>query len=92
MKLREYAEKFSSFFSQALLLYGRYCEETSKIESNAIVKQYKEVIETAPDWEHGYFYLGNYFDRIMTALVDDKDDISKQGYMSYIGHLGLNHT
>lgn len=67
------------FFWQALLLYGRYSEETSKIESNAIVKQYKEVIDVAPEWEHGYFYLGKYFDKIMTALIDDKDDMSKQG-------------
>ncbi|XP_060578307.1 serine/threonine-protein kinase ATR-like [Ruditapes philippinarum] len=75
-------------YAKALLLYGRYCEETSKIESNAIVKQYKEVIEVAPDWEHGYFYLGKYFDKIMTALVDDKDDISKQG--EFVVHVVKN--
>ncbi|KAL4227217.1 hypothetical protein ACF0H5_012662 [Mactra antiquata] len=66
-------------YAKARLLYGRFCEETSKIESNAIVKQYKEVIDIAHDWEDGWFYLGKYFDKIMTALVDDKDDITKQG-------------
>ncbi|XP_045160246.2 serine/threonine-protein kinase ATR-like [Mercenaria mercenaria] len=75
-------------YAKALLLYGRYCEETSKIESNAIVKQYKEVVDVAPDWEHGYFYLGKYFDKIMTALVDDKDDISKQG--EFVVHVVKN--
>ena len=66
---------------QALLLYGRYSEETSRIESNQIVKKYKEVIETALEWEHGHFYLGKYFDKIMTTLVDEKNDVSKQAYV-----------
>ena len=71
-------------FPQVLLLYGRYSEETSKMESNAIVKQYREVIDVSPDWEDGYFYLGRYFDRIMTTLVDDKEDMTKQGYIVVI--------
>lgn len=71
-------------YAKARLLYGRYCEETSKIESNAIMKQYKEVIDIAPDWEHGHFYLGKYFDKIMTALVDD----SKQG--EFVVHVVKN--
>ena len=65
---------------QALLLFGRYSEETSNMESNAIVKQYKEVIEVNPQMEGGYFYLAKYFDKIMTTLIEDKDDISRQGY------------
>ena len=49
------------------------------MESNAIVKQYKEVIEFNTEWEDGHFYLAKYFDKIMTTLIEDKDDISRQG-------------
>ena len=59
------------------MLYGRYSEETSNKESNAIVKQYKEVIEVNPEWEDGHFYLAKYFDKIMTTLIEDKDDIAR---------------
>ncbi|WAQ99000.1 ATR-like protein [Mya arenaria] len=75
-------------YAKALLLYGRYSEETSRIESNQIVKKYKEVIETDPEWEHGHFYLGKYFDKIMTTLVDEKNDVSKQG--EFVVHVVKN--
>ncbi|ESO92356.1 hypothetical protein LOTGIDRAFT_190706 [Lottia gigantea] len=63
----------------AKLLYGRYSEETSSMESNSIVKQYKDVIDVLPNWEDGHFYLANYYDKIMTTLIDDKDRPDKQG-------------
>ncbi|KAL3865678.1 hypothetical protein ACJMK2_043042 [Sinanodonta woodiana] len=68
-------------FAEALLLYGRYSEDTSNMESNAIVKQYREVIDILPDSEDGHFYLAKYYDKIMTTHQEDKDrtDISRQG-------------
>ncbi|KAK6188750.1 hypothetical protein SNE40_004864 [Patella caerulea] len=66
-------------YAKVLLLYGRYSEETSSMESNAIVKRYKDVIDILPNWEDGHFYLANYYDKIMTTLIDDKDRPDKQG-------------
>ncbi|KAL5004570.1 hypothetical protein ScPMuIL_018026 [Solemya velum] len=67
--------------AQALLLYGRYSEEKSNLESNAIVRQYKEVIEMNSEWEDGHFHLAKYYDRIMTTLIEDKDrpELTRQG-------------
>lgn len=64
---------------QALLLFGNYSEETSSMESNAIMKQYKEVIEANMEWEDGHFYLARYYDKIMTTLIDERDRPEKQG-------------
>ncbi|XP_052214022.1 serine/threonine-protein kinase ATR-like isoform X2 [Dreissena polymorpha] len=77
-------------YAKALLLYGRYSEETSRMESNAIVKQYKEVIDIAPDWEQGYFYLGKYFDKIMTSVLDDKDSMDKVKQGEFLLHVVKN--
>lgn len=53
-----------------LLLLGRYCEQLSCWETNAIVRQYTEVTKLCPDWEDGYFHLAKYYDRLMTQLVE----------------------
>lgn len=61
-------------YAKAQLLYGHYNEETSSLESNSIVKCYKEVTDLYQDWEDGYFYLAKYYDKIMMTLVlEDKD-------------------
>ncbi|KAL8622808.1 hypothetical protein ACOMHN_026929 [Nucella lapillus] len=73
------SEEKKQAYAQALLLYGRYCEETSNQESNAIVKRYKDVIEIAPEWEMGHFQLAQYYERVMTGIVLDKDKPEKQG-------------
>ena len=65
--------------AQALLLHGRYCEETSKLESNAIVKRYKDVIEVCPQWEMGHFQLAQYYERVMIGIMSDKEKPEKQG-------------
>ncbi|KAK7486779.1 hypothetical protein BaRGS_00021926, partial [Batillaria attramentaria] len=57
-------------YAQALLLYGRYSEQTSSLESNAIVKRYKDVIEVCEDWEDGHFHLAQYYDRVMTIMTE----------------------
>ena len=64
---------------QTLLLCGRYSEDTSSMQSNSIVKLYKDVIEIHPEWEDGHFYLAKYYDKIMTTIIDDKDRPEKQG-------------
>ena len=51
-----------------LLLLSQYCEETASMESNAIVKQYREVQKVHNEWEDGYFYVAKYYDKIMTKL------------------------
>ena len=51
-------------------MLGRYSEETASWESNAIMKQYKEVMKVHSKWEDGYFYIAKYYDRIMTTLIE----------------------
>eukprot|EP00105_Crassostrea_gigas_P035567 XP_019919715.1 PREDICTED: serine/threonine-protein kinase ATR-like [Crassostrea gigas] len=61
-------------YSQALLLQSRFSEETSCLESNEILKLYRKVISVNPDWEDGHFYIGKYYDKIITTLLEDKHD------------------
>lgn len=62
-----------------LLLLGRYCEDLSCWETNAIVKQYSEVTRLCPDWEDGYFHLAKYYDKI-TPQVVESDRPDKRGF------------
>ncbi|XP_012937158.1 serine/threonine-protein kinase ATR [Aplysia californica] len=66
-------------YAKSLLLYAKYNEEASNLETNSIVKQYKEVYEVCPEWEDGYFHLAKYYDRIMVTFLDDKERAEKQG-------------
>ncbi|XP_062573409.1 serine/threonine-protein kinase ATR-like [Saccostrea cucullata] len=61
-------------YAQALLLQSRFSEETSCLESNEILKLYRKVINVNHDWEDGHFYMGKYYDKIITTLLEDKHD------------------
>ncbi|XP_055865310.1 serine/threonine-protein kinase ATR-like isoform X2 [Biomphalaria glabrata] len=75
-------------YAQSLLLLGSYSEETSNLETNHIVKHYKDVIEICPDWEKGHFRLAKYYDRVMNTMIDDKDKAGNQG--DFIIHVVKN--
>ncbi|XP_042314459.1 serine/threonine-protein kinase ATR [Sceloporus undulatus] len=62
---------------QALLLVGRFMEETANFESNAIMKKYKDVTVCLPEWENGHFYLAKYYDKLMPTVTENK--MEKQG-------------
>ncbi|XP_061551565.1 serine/threonine-protein kinase ATR [Phycodurus eques] len=62
---------------QAMLLVGRFMEETANFESNAIMKTYKDVTNLLPEWEDGNFYLAKYYDKVMPMVTDNK--LEKQG-------------
>uniref|UniRef100_A0A4W3HYM3 Serine/threonine-protein kinase ATR n=1 Tax=Callorhinchus milii TaxID=7868 RepID=A0A4W3HYM3_CALMI len=62
---------------KAVLLVGRFMEETANFESNAVMKKYKEVTTLLPEWEDGHFYLAKYYDKLMPMVTDNK--IEKQG-------------
>lgn len=62
---------------KALLLVGRYMEETANSESNAIMKIYRDVTTLLPEWEDGNFYLAKYYDKLMPMVTDNK--MEKQG-------------
>jgi len=53
-----------------LLQLGRYWDETASCESNAVVRQLKEVTLVHPEWEDGFFYVATYYDKVMMAVVD----------------------
>ncbi|XP_074547648.1 serine/threonine-protein kinase ATR [Halichoeres trimaculatus] len=63
--------------SKAMLLVGRFMEETANFESNAIMKAYKDVTHLLPEWEDGNFYLAKYYDKVMPMVTDNK--LEKQG-------------
>ncbi|XP_077417783.1 serine/threonine-protein kinase ATR isoform X2 [Vanacampus margaritifer] len=62
---------------RAMLLVGRFMEETANFESNAIMKTYKDVTNLLPEWEDGNFYLAKYYDKVMPMVTDNK--MEKQG-------------
>ncbi|XP_056151597.1 serine/threonine-protein kinase ATR [Lampris incognitus] len=62
---------------KAMLLMGRFMEETANFESNAIMKAYKDVTNLLPEWEDGNFYLAKYYDKLMPMVTDNK--LEKQG-------------
>ncbi|KAM9842902.1 serine/threonine-protein kinase ATR [Aulostomus maculatus] len=62
---------------KAMLLVGRFMEETANFESNAIMKVYKDVTNLLPEWEDGNFYLAKYYDKVMPMVTDNK--LEKQG-------------
>ncbi|XP_041465563.1 serine/threonine-protein kinase ATR-like [Lytechinus variegatus] len=56
--------------SKALLLVGRFMEDTAKFQSNSVMKQYMSVTEVNSEWEDGHFYLAKYYDRLMLSFAD----------------------
>uniref|UniRef100_A0A8C5MNU7 Serine/threonine-protein kinase ATR n=1 Tax=Leptobrachium leishanense TaxID=445787 RepID=A0A8C5MNU7_9ANUR len=62
---------------RAMLLVGRFMEETANFESNAVMKKYKDVTNLLPEWEDGHFYLAKYYDKLMPMVTDNK--MEKQG-------------
>ncbi|XP_014733404.1 PREDICTED: serine/threonine-protein kinase ATR isoform X1 [Sturnus vulgaris] len=70
---------------RAMLLVGRFMEETANFESNAVMKKYKDVTVFLPEWEDGHFYLAKYYDKLMPMVTDNK--MEKQGdLIRYIVH------
>jgi len=56
--------------ARMLLQLGRYWDETASLESNAVVRQLKEVTQVHAEWEDGFFYVATYYDKVMMAVVD----------------------
>nr|XP_033814332.1 serine/threonine-protein kinase ATR isoform X1 [Geotrypetes seraphini] len=69
--------KTNLIHGRAMLLVGRFMEETANFESNAVMKQYKEVTTLLPEWEDGHFYFAKYYDKLMPMVTDNK--MEKQG-------------
>jgi serine/threonine-protein kinase ATR len=62
----------ASIHSQALLLIGKWMEDTAHYDTQTILKQYKSVIEVDPKSEEGHFHLGKYYDRLMGFMARDR--------------------
>ena len=56
--------------ARMLLQLGRYWDETASCESNAVVRQLKEVTQVHCEWEDGFFYVATYYDKVMMAVTD----------------------
>ncbi|XP_074649776.1 serine/threonine-protein kinase ATR-like [Tubulanus polymorphus] len=78
-------------YAKALLLIGRYSDETASVETNKIVRQFRDVIDVNPDWEGGYFYLAKYYDKVMTNMCDTAESRSGQkGCSGFLMHIVQN--
>ncbi|XP_038072304.1 serine/threonine-protein kinase ATR-like [Patiria miniata] len=73
--------------AKALLLVGRFMEDTAKFESNSVMKQYKDVLEVYPEWEDGHFYLAKYYDRLMQSL-SERPEKSGEFILFVVRHFG----
>jgi serine/threonine-protein kinase ATR len=61
----EDSERTRREYAEAMLLVGDWMSETQLVQSDAVIQQYKKVIDLQPDWEHGYFSLACYYDRLL---------------------------
>lgn len=52
-------------YAEAMLLVGDWMSETALVQSDAVIQQYKTVIDLQPNWAHGYFSLARYYDRLL---------------------------
>ncbi|KAK2144551.1 hypothetical protein LSH36_748g02080 [Paralvinella palmiformis] len=75
--------------ARILLLLGRYREETASCESNAIMRQYRDVQQVHSEWEDGYFYTGKYYDKIMVQLIEtEKPEKKGEFILKVVGSFG----
>ncbi|XP_065918364.1 serine/threonine-protein kinase ATR-like isoform X5 [Dysidea avara] len=58
--------------AKGLLLLARWMEGTARYETQAVLKQYKNVLGQRPEFEDGHFYLAKYYDRLMAFLAGDR--------------------
>ncbi|RMX47129.1 hypothetical protein pdam_00018677 [Pocillopora damicornis] len=79
--------------AKALLLIGRWIEETAHYAANRAIQQYKEVTALHGSWENGHFYLGKYYDKLMSACPEGEEKSNKV-YVDFIPfvlkHYGLS--
>lgn len=79
--------------AKALLLIGRWMEETAHYAANRAIQQYKEVTALHGNWENGHFYLGKYYDKLMSACPEGEEKSTKF-YVDFIPfvlkHYGLS--
>ena len=67
---------FTSYL-QLLLQLTRYNDESSSLESNSIIKMFKEVRELNPKCEDSYFYSGKYYDKILCSVLEQEKNDKK---------------
>lgn len=80
--------KRNSTHADALLLIGKWMEDTAHYDTQTILKQYKRVIAVYSESEEGHFYLGKYYDRLMSVLASDRPTKSAEFLQFIIRHYG----
>ncbi len=60
------------------LLLAMYREETSSLESNEMIKQYKGVTALHSEWEDGWFNLAQYYDKVMMKTGKEGENQPEQ--------------
>ncbi|GAB6018708.1 hypothetical protein CHUAL_000384 [Chamberlinius hualienensis] len=66
-----------NIIAKAKLLLARYSEETSNLESNAIILMFRDVLEINSEREDSHYFLARYYDRILTVAgrIDRRSDL-----------------
>ena len=64
---------------KAKLLLARYYDQTGNADMSSIIQYYKEVVEINKQWEEGWFYLAQYYDRLWNSLEvkDSHGDVAR---------------
>ncbi|KAI9146005.1 hypothetical protein BKA69DRAFT_1024549 [Paraphysoderma sedebokerense] len=53
--------------AKTLLLLARWMESTSSSSSNEILSKYQLVLKEQPEWDKGYFFIGQYYNALLKA-------------------------
>eukprot|EP00731_Ephydatia_muelleri_P024256 Em0016g527a len=78
----------NSTCAKAMLLIGQWMEETAHYDQNTILKQYKKVVAVNPESEDGHFFLGKYYDRLMSVVASDRLTKSGEFLQFIVRHYG----
>ena len=64
---------------KAKLLLARYYEQTGNADMSSVITYYKEVVDVNRNWEEGWFFLAQYYDRLWNSLEvkDNHGDVAR---------------
>lgn len=66
-------------YAEGKLLLATYLDETTFVDVDANIDNYKKAVEACKSWEKSYVCLAQYYERAITTLKTDDDKIKKGG-------------
>ena len=71
---------------KVLLLLAQYREETSSLDSQSMIRHFRDIHKVYDKWEDSYFMCANYYDKLMNNMCMEKPE--KKG--EFILHVVMN--